>query len=470
MTSGTRNDSRAHGEPITLTHSLQTPKRVTEPAHAGLVKHRLMKNRRRNPILAPFLEGRKAGDASELLQLLKTDLNRSLLQRGTSIDRVKTQVQPDEVNAQSTYHPGLDTATRPASNAASYEAKRKTVVRRLGSAFALLLSTFALGACSDTSSPQGTGTQAVGTGTGTNPGTTPNQPGARAWTLYESPVIDMHAHTWTEFSTPSQNDEEHLHKTLEAYSQYNVVKAMISGPNFDGARWSQLHPNLFMAGSMVGARSEPGSDPTIPPVPSPSVEELRQAHAQGQLHAIGEVGFFYGGLYADGDIPRPYFQLAQELNLPMGYHLMNNTLGPNAPTPTNGSPTQFRKVLQEFPNLRLYIMHAGFPFLDETKALMAEFPNLYLEVSWIAVDPQIVGPEFANQFEPYLRALFDAGYGKRILYGSDTVLNEQIVGQSIQSINNIPWLSPEQKADIFYLNAARFLGFSQETINQHWTK
>lgn len=328
----------------------------------------------------------------------------------------------------------------------------------------LSLTMLVAGACSAPNESPGTPTDTTGTPTDTHGDV------ERPWVLYSSPVIDMHAHNWTNFSTPSANDEEHQRKMLLEYSQYNVVKAVVSGQNFDGAAWARSYPEMFLAGNMIGARPVDPKAPEKGLLPSPSVEELRSAHASGQLHVLGEVGFFYSGLYASGEIARPYFQLAQDLDIPMGYHLMNNSIDPKGPKPTNGSPSQFQQVLRDFPGLRLYIMHAGFPFLEETKALLAEFPDLYVEISWIAVDPQIVGQEYVNKFEPYLKDLIDSGYGKRILYGSDTVLNEQIVGQSIKTIDAFAWLTPQQKADIFYFNAARFLKLPTHEIDKHWNQ
>ena len=50
-----------------------------------------------------------------------------------------------------------------------------------------------------------------------------------------------------------------------------------------------------------------------------------------------------------------------------------------------------------------------------------------------------------------------AGFGKRILFGSDMIIWPELIGESISIINDAPFLTYEQKADIFYNNAARFL-------------
>jgi predicted TIM-barrel fold metal-dependent hydrolase len=51
-----------------------------------------------------------------------------------------------------------------------------------------------------------------------------------------------------------------------------------------------------------------------------------------------------------------------------------------------------------------------------------------------------------------------AGYGKRILYGSD--LPE--MGKAISRITDAPYLTAEQKKDILHDNAARFLRLDTE--------
>jgi predicted TIM-barrel fold metal-dependent hydrolase len=101
--------------------------------------------------------------------------------------------------------------------------------------------------------------------------------------------------------------------------------------------------------------------------------------------------------------------------------------------------------------LRLYIENAGFPFLDETIALLYRYPNVYVDVStitWLIPRPM---------FQHYLRGLMDAGLGKRVMFGSDQMEWPETIGLAIDAINAADFLTPEQKRDIFYNNAARFL-------------
>lgn len=106
------------------------------------------------------------------------------------------------------------------------------------------------------------------------------------------------------------------------------------------------------------------------------------------------------------------------------------------------------------PKLRLYIMHAGWPML-EMVALMYAYPQVYAEVgevNWLV--PR-------KEFHRYLRRLVEAGFGKRVMFGSDQNIWPQTIPIAIEAVESASFLSPEQKRDIFYNNAARFLRLSE---------
>jgi predicted TIM-barrel fold metal-dependent hydrolase len=118
-------------------------------------------------------------------------------------------------------------------------------------------------------------------------------------------------------------------------------------------------------------------------------------------------------------------------------------------------------VLVEHPDLRLYVMHAGWPMLDELIGLLYAHPQVYVDVAVINwVLPRA-------EFHRYLRRIVEAGFGDRVMYGSDQMVWPQSIGKSIEAIRSAPFLSEEQKRDILYNNDARFLGLSDETIARH---
>ena len=61
----------------------------------------------------------------------------------------------------------------------------------------------------------------------------------------------------------------------------------------------------------------------------------------------------------------------------------------------------------------------------------------------------------------------EPGFGKRVMFGSDQMVWPETIEVAIQSIEQATFLTPEQKRDIFYNNAARFLRLSEAEIASH---
>ena len=119
------------------------------------------------------------------------------------------------------------------------------------------------------------------------------------------------------------------------------------------------------------------------------------------------------------------------------------------------------KRLKEFPDLRIYIMHAGWPMLDDLLALLWAHPQVHVGVGVINWGlPRA-------EFHRYLRRIVEAGFGKRVMFGSDQMVWPEALEFAIQSVETAPFLSEDQKRDILYHNAARFLGLSDDEIANH---
>ena len=92
------------------------------------------------------------------------------------------------------------------------------------------------------------------------------------------------------------------------------------------------------------------------------------------------------------------------------------------------------------------------------KKLCRKVPNLYVDISvinWIL--PQ-------EELNAYLKSLINSGFGDRIMYGSDQMVWPKVITIGVQSVNNADFLTLEQKEDIFFNNAAKFLRLSEEEI------
>lgn len=282
---------------------------------------------------------------------------------------------------------------------------------------------------------------------------------------YHGPIIDMHIHafhkgnplfgmthpptlrgkTYIGVSSPKELQE----KTLEKFNQHNIVKAVVT----NGQLWkTEQNDGILIAHNTTK-----------------SIEDLKQLYKSNQLQVIAEMAPFYTGIQANDSTLLPYFALAQDLNIPVGFHILPG--GPNYGIrflpkmlgdmrAKNANPLQLEEVLVQFPKLRVYIGHGGWPYIEDVKALMYMYPNVYVDISvlnWIL--PQ-------KEFENYLKSLITAGFGKRILFGSDQMVWPETIDDAVQSVNSAQFLSYEQKEDIFFDNAAEFLQLEEQEIRK----
>jgi len=282
---------------------------------------------------------------------------------------------------------------------------------------------------------------------------------------YTGPIIDMHIHAFGEghplfgmTHPPTLRGKtykgvnsaiEQKEKTLEKFRKHNIIKAVVT----NGQLWFEKNDGSVLIG---------GADKGI--------EELKSQYEDENLQVIAEMAPFYAGIQADDPSMMPYFELAQSLDIPVGFHifpggpnygihLMREMLG--GMRAKNASPLQLEEVLVKFPDIRIYIMHGGWPYIDDVKALMYMHPNLYVDIAvlnWIL--PQ-------NEFENYLKTLIRAGFGDRILFGTDQMVWPDTIDDAIQSVNSVEFLTLGQKEAIFYDNAAEFLRLSDAEIKKH---
>jgi len=281
-----------------------------------------------------------------------------------------------------------------------------------------------------------------------------NSPGVKL----HPPIIDMHMHTGLFHEVPAgapaicrpepcqgegrstANPAENLKKTLEQMDHYNIVKGFLSGVDLSVVgQWVNAAPGRFIASPFI---LKPGSS---------DVAKLRKEYASGRLKAMGEIATQLNGIPPNDPSLEPYFKLAEELDLPVLIHTLG--IGPDMPhfRTAAGSPILLEQVLTSHPKLRLFVENAGYPYRDEMIAMMYQYPQLYADVSTITwLIPR-------TAFYDYLQAFVRAGLGKRLMFGSDQMVWPEKIGAAVEAIEQAPFLTAEQKRDIFYNNAAHFL-------------
>ncbi len=260
---------------------------------------------------------------------------------------------------------------------------------------------------------------------------------------------------------PAKTDRQVMEETIAVMKRRNII-GMVSGEPELMATWKAAAPDRIL----VGLDLRIGTDASQHHVAARTPAEVRALYEKGAFEVLGEVMAQYEGIAADDPRLEPYWALAEELDIPVGIHL-----GPGGPgDPYFGSPgyrarnssaLKMEEVLVKHPKLRVYLMHAGYPLLDDLRALLFAHPQVYVDIA------SIVYTEPRPAFYRYLEGLVEAGYGDRILFGSDQMIWPGVIEASIEAIEKAPFLSAKQKRVILYNNAARFLRFSEATIARH---
>jgi uncharacterized protein len=319
---------------------------------------------------------------------------------------------------------------------------------------------------------------------------------AGAATVTPPPIIDMHMHAWSlqEFGgkpppgcmgargidmhgvdpakpfdfmaqatckvmvDAPKTDQALLDETLAQMNRFNIVAGVIAGDRQIVAKWRAAAPDRFIPAANFFKDGYPP--------PAARVAELEARVASAETKVFAEITPQYRGLAPDHPSLEPFYAMAERLDIPVGIHMGYGA--PGGPywlypkyRASLGNPLLLEDLLVRHPKLRVYVMHAGMPFTDEMIALLYSHPQVYVDIS--ADNVGVARPEFYV----HLRRLVEAGYGKRILFGSDQMVWPQAIEVAVDSITSATFLSEEQKRDILYNNAARFLRLSQAEIDRH---
>ena len=252
-------------------------------------------------------------------------------------------------------------------------------------------------------------------------------------------------------------DAELQAETIAAIERMNVF-GVLSGTEELVAQWTEAAPGRFYSGLgfQLGANAH-------------SPEDLERLHLDGRLDVLAEVTNQYLGIAPDDDRMEPYWALAEKLDIPVGIHIGTGPpgvtyLGASGYRAHLHSSLTLEKVLVNHPRLRVYIMHAGYPMLEDLLTVMHAHPQVYVGIG------VIVYTQPRPAFYRFLERIIEAGYGKRVMFGSDHMVWPETIERSIDVIETAAFLSAEQKRDIFYNNAARFLRLSDAEIIRHHRK
>jgi hypothetical protein len=186
-----------------------------------------------------------------------------------------------------------------------------------------------------------------------------------------------------------------------------------------------------------------------------TVEQFRDSLESGFYKYMSEVAPQYQGMSPSDMSLDPYFAVAEELGIPAGIHMGT---GGNGMTNISGSkfrgslgdPFLLEDLLARHPKLKICVQHAGYPMIEHMIALMGANAYVYVDISGMIFSYPL------DEVNDYIKRLVQAGFGKRIMYGTDFFSYPRMMEGSMSVIEHARYLGEDQKRDILFNNAARF--------------
>ena len=246
---------------------------------------------------------------------------------------------------------------------------------------------------------------------------------------------------------PSKNPEEYMKDVLAEMERLNVTAVVMGDPK-SVQKWRDAAPARVIPGTSF--MNDISSVKFVP------VDELRSDFTKGGFKVMGEIGLQYQGISPSDPSVDTYFALAEELDIPVGIHMGTGGSGrANVTMPkfrgSMGNPLLLEDLLAKHPKLRLWIMHAGYPMIDNLLTVLQANSHVYVDVAGL------IWSYPAKEVNTYIHRIVDAGFEDRVMFGTDQLIWPKLMATSISVIQNADYLTPQQKRDILYNNAARFL-------------
>ncbi len=237
-------------------------------------------------------------------------------------------------------------------------------------------------------------------------------------------------------------------KDMAAEMERLNVTAVVFGDEKSVQKWKDAMPGRVIPGTSFNEGMDPGARVAL--------DELRKDFTTGGFKVMGEIGLQYEGLSPSDMSVDKYFALAEELDVPVAIHMGTGGSGrANVAMPkfrgSAGNPLLLEELLARHPKLRVQVMHAGYPMIDNMLTLLQANSHVYVDVAGLIWSYPI------KEVNRYIERLVDGGFEDRIMFGTDQMEWPKLMGYSISVIQNADYLTPEEKRDILYNNAARFL-------------
>jgi len=271
-----------------------------------------------------------------------------------------------------------------------------------------------------------------------------------------SQIIDVHTHSYIGSELypagilngvkPAKSADLHLRETIAEMDKNNIKFSVVSGSIESVEKYVK-----------ADARFIPGYSDIEPMGQLMPIAEFEQFIKDGKIKVFGEIGSAYHGRTLNDPMYAPYLKICEKYDIPVGYHTGGSFPEAYLKYPkfrmALGDPLLIEDVLVGYPKLRVYLMHGGANYFENTVSMMTLYPHLYIDVAvllWTDKTTQ-------NYAIRLLKLAKKSEVLDRVMFGSDPMVWPGALSKSVEFLNAQSYLSDKEKRMIFYDNAKTFL-------------
>jgi len=123
-----------------------------------------------------------------------------------------------------------------------------------------------------------------------------------------------------------------------------------------------------------------------------SFEDVKRENAEKVFNELVNQGWSINSKQLHDYMMHQIIKQAEKNNLPMIFH--TGLQAGNGNTIENSKPVYLVNLLKKYPNVDFVFYHGGFPYGGELTTIIKNFPNAWLDLSWL----YIISPSYAKNF------------------------------------------------------------------------
>lgn len=263
-----------------------------------------------------------------------------------------------------------------------------------------------------------------------------------AWFERAMEGVDFGIHRVEKYGELVADSADLIQKSFEQMEMNNILYGLLSHGIYKEA-FMEERPEMFLLSYEPDLSLEDHTEAAL---------EFEKNIINGRYAALGELGLIYEGIPLNTPDLYPYYEIAQKHDIPVFIH--TGFSGPNpqqilspAFRISSANPLLLEDVIIDFPDLKIVMMHMGWPFFDEALYILGSYPNVYMETS-VAI--WLLGDQLFNRL--LHEAVATAGSDK-ILFGTLQMAWPEVIGRSVTTIREAEYLTTDDKRAILWDNS-----------------